>query len=226
MNATSYELYLKYGPTPGNVYPLADKGLTIGRDPLSDILINDPEVSRQHALLNRTVTGDYSIRDLGSTNGTYIDGKRLGSEPIILRPSNAITIGGSVTLIFRERGSKVNKVSEQGGGKISAVSKRQKPKSNSPNNIEVRESINPSPNNPEAISQPFENDSDFPQPVTYSKNEDFPIPAPAEISSSRGLSPNLILGVILLLLCSCGSILVFLTYLGGDWFLREIGLVP
>ena len=100
MNATSYELFVKHGPVPGLIYPLTDKGLTIGRDPLSDILINDPEVSRQHALLSRTPTGEYRLQDLGSTNGTYVDGKRLEREPITLKsflmvfeqPRNAITI--------------------------------------------------------------------------------------------------------------------------------------
>ena len=228
MNATTYELYLKKGPTPGIVYSLTDKGLTIGRDPLSDILINDPEVSRQHALLKRTATGDYYIQDLGSTNGTYVDSKRLGSEPFILKPSNAIILGGAVTLIFRERSSKSYPANVQGREDRYSGQAQRKPGvalgsgnkaaessgSSQPRQIED----NAIPSGPSNLKSP--------QPVLNSFGEEIRHPAPIETEPSPEISPSLILSVVLLLLCSCASVLVFLMYLGGDWFFREIGLVP
>ena len=57
--------------------------MTIGRDPMAEITINDPEVSRRHARLIGTLSG-YRIQDLGSTNGTFVDDIRLGGEPLDL----------------------------------------------------------------------------------------------------------------------------------------------
>jgi hypothetical protein len=217
MNATSYELYVKHGPVPGTIYPLTDKGLTIGRDPLSDILINDPEVSRQHALLSRTPSGEYRLQDLGSTNGTYVEGKRLGTEPITLKSLNAITMGGSVTLIFRER-SEGRKMPDQ---ELSPGEVRPKPRPLQANEIRAKESGVPAKQEGGGSDPSYER-----QPIVYSAGSEIPKPTQIETGSYRDLSPNLILGLVLLLLCGCASILVFLIYLGGDWFFREIGLVP
>jgi hypothetical protein len=48
----------------------------------------------------------------------------------------------------------------------------------------------------------------------------------AEENRAQEPSPNVILGLVLLLLCCCLSLLAFLVYLGGDWYLRQFGLVP
>ena len=228
MNATSYELYLKKGPTPGIVYSLTDKGLTIGRDPLSDILINDPEVSRQHALLKRTATGDYYIQDLGSTNGTYVDGNRLGSEPFILKPSNAILLGGAVTLIFRERSSKSYPANAHGRVDRYTGQAQRKPDVALGSENKVAE-FKAAPQPRQKNDNPIPGGSPYPisrQPVKNSTGEEIRRPTPIETEPSAEISPSLILSVVLLLLCSCASVLVFLMYLGGDWFFREIGLVP
>jgi serine protease Do len=54
--------------------------LVVGRDPGSDMVLDDPEVSRQHALLERRPGGRLALRDLGSRNGTYVNGRRLEGE--------------------------------------------------------------------------------------------------------------------------------------------------
>jgi pSer/pThr/pTyr-binding forkhead associated (FHA) protein len=64
-----------------------------------DIVLTDPEVSRQHARLILTDTG-YQIQDLGSTNGTFVDGRRLGGEQVVLVPGVIITMGSNVTLVY------------------------------------------------------------------------------------------------------------------------------
>jgi pSer/pThr/pTyr-binding forkhead associated (FHA) protein len=217
MNATSYELFVKHGPVPGLIYPLTDKGLTIGRDPLSDILINDPEVSRQHALLSRTPTGEYRLQDLGSTNGTYVDGKRLEREPITLKSLNTITMGGTVTLIFRER-AESRKLPDRG---FSPGEVRRKTSSFQADENRAKASSVPAKQEGSRSESSYEG-----QPLIYSAGSEIPKTTQIETGSYRDLSPNLILGLVLLLLCSCACILVFLFYLGGDWFFREIGLVP
>jgi adenylate cyclase len=76
----------------------ADAALRIGRSGTSNIVFNDESVSRRHALLQRAGDGQYYISDLGSSNGTYVNRKRI-SVPAILQPADSISIG-SHKLIF------------------------------------------------------------------------------------------------------------------------------
>jgi pSer/pThr/pTyr-binding forkhead associated (FHA) protein len=65
--------------------------LHIGRHPRNTIALPDPLVSGVHALLQETATG-WWIEDLGSTNGTWINGKRMNSS--ILLAEDVLRIGG------------------------------------------------------------------------------------------------------------------------------------
>lgn len=71
----------------------------IGRGNDADIRIDDPGVSRHHAEI-RIVGPEVVIKDLGSTNGTYVNGTLVAEQP--LRDGNVITIGSS-NLTFRSR---------------------------------------------------------------------------------------------------------------------------
>jgi predicted component of type VI protein secretion system len=97
----AYQLVVRKGPRPGQVFPLTLETITVGRDPLSDIVINDPEVSRSHATLRRVAGGGYSLQDNGSTNGSFVDGKRLGGDPVTLNPGQVIMFGSNVTVIHQ-----------------------------------------------------------------------------------------------------------------------------
>lgn len=101
MTQARFQLRIDKGPDVGQTFDLDSVTLTIGRDPMVDITITDPEVSRQHARLIQTLKG-YQIQDLGSTNGTFIDGKRIGGEPVDLQPGQAISIGSSVVVTFED----------------------------------------------------------------------------------------------------------------------------
>jgi ABC-type multidrug transport system ATPase subunit/pSer/pThr/pTyr-binding forkhead associated (FHA) protein len=73
--------------------------LTIGRDRVNDIVLPHPVVSRKHARITRTGgDGEYKIEDLGSTNGTFVNGKRV-VEPRTLYRGDSIHIG-PIKLIF------------------------------------------------------------------------------------------------------------------------------
>lgn len=48
--------------------------ITIGRTPDNDVVIHDPKISRHHAQIVQHERGEYSIVDLKSTNGTYVNG--------------------------------------------------------------------------------------------------------------------------------------------------------
>jgi predicted component of type VI protein secretion system len=101
MALQSYQLVMKSGPTPDKAFPIDKDEVTIGRDVNSDIVINDPEISRRHARLR--LQGDhYVLEDLGSTNGTFVEGQRL-SAPRLLQPGEMIVFGENVTLVFEGR---------------------------------------------------------------------------------------------------------------------------
>ncbi|MEP7213474.1 MAG: FHA domain-containing protein [Acidobacteriota bacterium] len=64
--------------------------LTIGRDAANDIVFADPKISNRHAKLSKTNLGFY-IEDLGSTNGTYVNGDRAAGQ--VLAANDAVQIG-------------------------------------------------------------------------------------------------------------------------------------
>lgn len=88
------QLVVHAGPLAGKGFPIRSKILTFGRDPDNDITLDDTEVSRHHA---RLVQRDDQIilEDLGSTNGTLVNGKRIVNQHI-LQPADIISIGSSV----------------------------------------------------------------------------------------------------------------------------------
>ncbi|MCL4560374.1 MAG: FHA domain-containing protein [Chloroflexi bacterium] len=98
MAAPNYQLVMRSGPAQGKVFPLEKEELFIGRDLANDIVINDPEVSRRHSRLV-SQAGGYVLEDMGSTNGTFVNGQRL-SGPYILQPTEIITLGEHVTLAY------------------------------------------------------------------------------------------------------------------------------
>ena len=94
----SSRLVMSQGPQPGQTFTLDQDLLTLGRDPGSDIVINDPQVSRQHARI--TCQGELIlIEDLGSTNGTFVNGMRL-TGPHTLANGDVISLGDAATLTY------------------------------------------------------------------------------------------------------------------------------
>lgn len=84
----------------GARHAVPDSGLVIGRGDEADLRINDPAVSRQHAEIRIEVDGrkmTVSVIDLGSTNGTKVDGKKV--KQALLRDGSAIVIGGTTVTV-------------------------------------------------------------------------------------------------------------------------------
>lgn len=98
MTGKTYQLIVRAGPNPGKVYPIMRSEITIGRDPAADVLINDAEISRRHAIIKMIPEG-YTIEDLGSTNGTIINNQRIVG-PHLLRSGEMIYLGEHIALIF------------------------------------------------------------------------------------------------------------------------------
>lgn len=92
----TFRLVVRRGPQPNQTFDISKDVTTLGRDITNDIVINDPEVSRHHLRIARTADG-CSLEDLGSTNGTFVNGQRIsGSRP--LNNGDMIGLGETVTL--------------------------------------------------------------------------------------------------------------------------------
>jgi hypothetical protein len=74
-------------------YVLDGPRATIGRSKEVDCVLRDPNVSRRHAELRRSSSGDWTIVDLGSTNGIKVNGRRVASAR--LSPGDQVTVGST-----------------------------------------------------------------------------------------------------------------------------------
>jgi len=106
MDSQTFQLLMREGPTPGKIITLTKGELVIGREVDNDIIINIAEVSRRHARLTKK-TGGYIIEDLGSTNGTFVNGQRI-LGPHVLRPGEVIMLGDAVSLLYGLAGVDIN----------------------------------------------------------------------------------------------------------------------
>ena len=77
--------------TNNRTYPLASARLLMGRESKNDIVVHDINASRTHAELRFEPQGVWTITDLGSTNGTLVNGAEIATHP--LREGDRITIG-------------------------------------------------------------------------------------------------------------------------------------
>jgi putative nucleotidyltransferase with HDIG domain len=89
---------VKAGTEKGKIYEIGEKPLSIGRDASEAIQIMDHGVSRQHAEVFK-IGEMYFIRDLGSTNGTFVNNVKITEE--LLRAGDQIRIGTTV-LVFED----------------------------------------------------------------------------------------------------------------------------
>jgi len=96
--ATNFRLVIRSGVDVGKEFILDINELIIGREQTADITISDPEISRRHARLFFQ-NGGYIIEDLGSTNGTFVNGQKI-SGPYLLRPGEVVNFGEHVSVLF------------------------------------------------------------------------------------------------------------------------------
>ncbi|MDQ1434738.1 MAG: hypothetical protein QOF59_1554 [Actinomycetota bacterium] len=93
-------LVVRHGPNAGSSYRLENPSTAIGRHPDSDIFLDDITVSRRHVVVEHDGDG-YTLRDVGSLNGTYVNRARVdeatlqyGDEVQIGRYRLSFVIGG------------------------------------------------------------------------------------------------------------------------------------
>ena len=89
------------GPLEGREYRLTNELYVIGRDPESDIVIDQREVSRKHAKIVR-MASEYLLTDLSSANGVYVNNLKL--ERHVLAHGDVFQIGSCVFQFVWDRG--------------------------------------------------------------------------------------------------------------------------
>jgi serine phosphatase RsbU (regulator of sigma subunit) len=94
-------LVLISGGEPGKHILISETAITIGRNPDQTLVIADTSVSRRHAQMS-IVNGELHVTDLGSTNGTFVDGVRL-SAPQKVDDGSVIKVGDQL-LRYERRG--------------------------------------------------------------------------------------------------------------------------
>ena len=92
MPSEKTRLVMRSGPNPGKAFDLNADVISIGRESTNDIVIQDSEISRNHARIIRR-GGGFLLEDLGSTNGTMVNGYPVTRT--MLRPTDVVAIGES-----------------------------------------------------------------------------------------------------------------------------------
>ena len=90
--STGAALVVASGHQAGTRYAITSEWITVGRHPDSDVFLDDITVSRRHVELSTSNTG-HVIRDVGSLNGTYLNGERLADSEVSLTNGDELQIG-------------------------------------------------------------------------------------------------------------------------------------
>lgn len=89
------QLHVVAGPDAGGVHLLHGGRITVGRSADADVPLDDPDVSRLHCVVTVGADGRVSVADLGSTNGTSLDGVRVTERPVRVPSGGLLRIGES-----------------------------------------------------------------------------------------------------------------------------------
>ena len=90
-DAPKWVLTVMSGTHPGKQYPLDEK-VQMGRSQDNEIWVNNSNASRRHAVIEPIEDHQIQIADLGSTNGTWVNGRRIG-ETVILQEGDQVVVG-------------------------------------------------------------------------------------------------------------------------------------
>lgn len=89
--------------------------IKIGRDNTNDVIINEPRVSRNHAIITIMDNGEYEVKDLGSSNGTYVNEQKITTQ--IIYPGDKLQVASSIVdweAVFQDSSSpKVDSIIEE-----------------------------------------------------------------------------------------------------------------
>ncbi|WP_149181750.1 FHA domain-containing protein [Streptomyces sp. TRM49041] len=109
-------LHVVAGPDAGGVHLLDAGHVRIGRSADADVPLDDPDVSRLHCVVTVGDDGRVTVADLDSTNGTTLDGKRVGTRAVRLKPGALLRVGESVLRLVLGGGGTAGGGAAGGGG--------------------------------------------------------------------------------------------------------------
>ncbi|MFN3194186.1 MAG: ATP-binding protein [Aureliella sp.] len=89
-------LYVIRGKDNGQHFAIRGVSATLGREATNQIQVRDTEVSRKHARVTRTDDSSYEIADLDSSNGTYVNGRRVKEQ--VLRSGDRVQVGRTLMI--------------------------------------------------------------------------------------------------------------------------------
>ncbi|MCH0560537.1 FHA domain-containing protein [Streptomyces sp. MUM 16J] len=95
MDDAPTRLHAVAGPDAGGVHLLHGGRITVGRSTDADVPLDDPDVSRLHCAVTVGADGRVSVTDLGSTNGTTLNGVRVADRPVRFPAGAVLRIGES-----------------------------------------------------------------------------------------------------------------------------------
>lgn len=84
-------LFVTCGRRAGSSVRLQQGPVTLGRHHDATLVLDDPSVSRHHVAIRPTPDGGYELEDLGSVNGTYVNGQRVARA--VLQPGDELQVG-------------------------------------------------------------------------------------------------------------------------------------
>jgi predicted component of type VI protein secretion system len=196
MTPAPARLLLRYGPYAAQEYPLPEHTITVGREPVNDVVLSDPEISRRHARIMYQA-GRYVLEDLGSTNGTSVNGRRL-TEPTVLNAGDVIDFAEYVAFTFElaESAGYADTIMDAGRRAPSspATAVRPRPVADVPGHVP------PAPGRSEPAAATRQVERPY-SPVATRQTEPFPPGA----APRRGRSTRILVG--------CGCLLFLLAFL-------------
>jgi hypothetical protein len=213
---SKYQFTVNKGPQPGKIFVLMTDTITLGRDPMADISLNDPEVSRQHARLTKTASG-YVVEDLGSTNGTFINGDQLESGvAVTLTDGDSVSIGSGISMAYVATHHEPN--SEQTQDEFDDMFSDFSPEL-------------PSQVGDEYVDPIIEQSPELPEfgevePAAPSVPQNPPLVPSADDNKARKRRRNTTIAVTAVILLCCCCLLFFLSayYFWGDLLMESLGL--
>ncbi|MEU5049812.1 FtsK/SpoIIIE domain-containing protein [Streptomyces sp. NPDC021096] len=93
-------LHVVSGPDAGGVHLLHGGEVRVGRSSSADVPLDDPDVSRLHCAVTLADDGSVTLHDLGSTNGTTLEGESVDGMPVALPPGALVRVGESTLSLY------------------------------------------------------------------------------------------------------------------------------
>ena len=201
--AGQFQFVMRSGPTVGKTFPLDAPEISIGRDAVNTIAINDSEVSRRHARMELRGSA-YVIQDLGSTNGTFINGTRISGMQV-LNQGDTVSFGEGIVLVYEPVVDRDATILSSKAAPVTV----QKP---APAPIPTSRPV--STPTPRPVQMPTPRPAPVPSPVYSGQVPAGPLPIPAEAAPEKKKFPVWVIIVIVLLviICGCGAFFEIIDY--------------